>query len=306
MGGNGLIVSFGEVMPMRRNRLQRQSRRAFWASAAPEVSTSELASWCWARQTLIEKRAPSRWQRESMIRAARSIGAVRTRRIGCSNTGKISWKTAGAVGRHQPLKFLSSHPRVPDDGRDRALDGGRQEVQPLRPSGRDYDPDWLSPRLAGVRVVRSAMVAGRAGHRPATRPQGEERLAECPPDAGRRDTRAAASAARTGAVLARLYDRAGRADDAQSLPCAIRSDRGSGQDAIPDPSAHATAWLRLRPSQRWPRHQGVAGVARPQEHPAHGALHRAGTGQVQKFLALRRVLIQPCPLWGKPDIEPTL
>jgi hypothetical protein len=28
--------------------------------------------------------------------------------------------------------------------------------------------------------------------RPATRPQGEERLAECPPDAGRRDTRAAA------------------------------------------------------------------------------------------------------------------
>jgi hypothetical protein len=57
MGGNGFIVSFGEVMPMRLGRLQRQSRRAFWASAAPEVSTSELAGWCWARQTLIEKRA---------------------------------------------------------------------------------------------------------------------------------------------------------------------------------------------------------------------------------------------------------
>src|SRR5262249_56723661 len=55
------------------------------------------------------------------------------------------------------------------------------------------------------------MVAGRSGHRPATRPQSEERLAECPPDAGRRDTRAAASAARTGAVLARLYDRKARA-----------------------------------------------------------------------------------------------
>jgi hypothetical protein len=50
--------------------------------------------------------------------------------------------------------------RIRDDGRDRALDGGRQEVQPLRPSGRNYDPDWLPPRLAGVRVVRSAMVAG--------------------------------------------------------------------------------------------------------------------------------------------------
>src|SRR6516225_4213268 len=69
------------------------------------------------------------------------------------------------------------------------------------------------------------------------------RLAECPPDAGRRDTRAAASAARTGAVLARLYDRAGRADDAQSLPCAIRSDRGSGQDAIPDTSADVTEYM---------------------------------------------------------------
>src|SRR5262249_60544844 len=96
-------------------------------------------------------------------------------------------------------KFLSSHPRVPDDGRDRAVDGGRQEVQPLRPSGCDYDPDRLSPRLAGVRVVRSAMVAGRAGHRPATRPQGEERLAEGPPPAGRRDTRAPTAAAPTGA-----------------------------------------------------------------------------------------------------------
>jgi hypothetical protein len=70
------------VMSMRLGRLQRQSRRAFRASAEPEVSTSELAGWCWVRQTLMEGRALSRWQRESMIRAARSIGAVRARRIG--------------------------------------------------------------------------------------------------------------------------------------------------------------------------------------------------------------------------------
>jgi hypothetical protein len=50
---------------------------------------------------------------------------------------------------------------------------------------------------------------------------------ECPPDAGRRDTCAAAPAARAGAVLARLYVRAGRADDAQGIPCAIRPDLGS-------------------------------------------------------------------------------
>src|SRR5262245_5443237 len=133
------------------------------------------------------------------------------------------------------------------------------------------------------------MVAGRAGHRPATRPQGEERLAECPPDAGRRDTRAAASAARTGGILARLYDRAGRADDAQSLPCAIWSDRGSGQDAIPDTSAHAASWLRLCSSQRRPRHTGAAGLAGAQEHPAHGALHRAVAASVQGLLALTNV-----------------
>src|SRR5262249_22022369 len=98
-------------------------------------------------------------------------------------------------------------------------------------------PDWLSAWLAGVRVVRSAMGAGRARHRPATRPQGEERLAECPPDAGRRDTRAATPAARTGAVLARLHDRARRAHDAQALPCAIPSHRRFAPHPIPAPSA---------------------------------------------------------------------
>src|SRR5262249_30730972 len=128
----------------------------------------------------------------------------------------------------------------------------------------------------------------RAGHRPATRPQGEERLAECPPDAGRRDTHAAASAARTGAVLVRLYDRARRADDAPGLPCAIRAGRGSGPDAIPDTSAHAAAWLRLCPSQRRPRHAGATGLARAQEHPTHHSVHRVGTASVQGLLALRR------------------
>jgi hypothetical protein len=35
-----------------------------------------------------------------------------------------------------------------------------------------------------------------------------------------------------------------------------------------------------------PRHPGAAGVARPQEHPAHSALHRAGAGQIQELLAI--------------------
>src|SRR5262245_13623973 len=202
------------------------------------------------------------------------------------------WKSRLSTTRRQALKFPScAHPRVSDRARDRAPDGGGPEIEPLWPSRRDHDPGRSPARLAGVGVVRSAMVAGRTGHRPATRPQGEERLAECPPDAGRRDTRAAASAARTGAVLARLYDRAGRADDAQGLPCAIRSDRVAGQDAIPDPSAHAAAWLRLCPSQRRARHAGAAGMARAQEHPAHGALYRVGPRSVQGFLAMRAGLL---------------
>ena len=72
-------------------------------------------------------------------------------------------------------------------------------------------------------------------------------------------TRPATPAARTGGILASLYDRAGRADDAQGLPCAIRSDWGSGQDAIPGTSAHAATWLRLCLGQRGPRHTGARG-----------------------------------------------
>jgi hypothetical protein len=82
------------------------------------------------------------------------------------------------------------------------------------------------------------------------------------------------------------------ADEAQGLPWAIRSDRVAGQDAIPDTSAHAAAWLRLCPSQRRPRHQGAAGLARAQKHSAYGALyitpswHRTGS---KTFGAIRRL-----------------
>src|SRR5215471_14551926 len=44
---------------------------------------------------------------------------------------------------------------------------GRQEVQPLRPSGRDHDPDRLPQRLAGVRVVRLPLPQPRSRCYPA-------------------------------------------------------------------------------------------------------------------------------------------
>src|SRR5262249_55193990 len=72
----------------------------------------------------------------------------------------------------------------------------------------------------------------------------------------------------------------------QGLPYAIRSDRGSGQNAVSDPSAHAAPRLRLRPGERRPRHAGATGLARTQEHPAHGAPHRAVAASVQGLLAI--------------------
>jgi integrase len=61
---------------------------------------------------------------------------------------------------------------------------------------------------------------------------------------------------------------------------------GSGQAAIPGTSTHAATWLWLCPGERGPRHTGATGLARAQEHPAHSALHRAGAGSVQGFLAI--------------------
>ncbi len=86
-------------------------------------------------------------------------------------------------------------------------------------------------------------------------------------------------------ILARLYDRAGRAHDAQGIPCAIRPDRRAGENAVPSPPSHVEARLRLRAGQCRPRHQGAAGLARPQEHPAHRPIHRAFTRQVPRLLA---------------------
>src|SRR5262245_24647441 len=130
------------------------------------------------------------------------------------------------------------------------------------------------------------MVAGGVGHGPSARPQGQERLAECPSAPGRRNTCSAASTARTRAILARIHDRAGRADDAQSLPCPARQDRGSGQHALPSASAHAAARLRLCAGQRRSRQPFAASLPWPQEHPAHGSLYRAGARSISRVLAV--------------------
>jgi len=50
--------------------------------AKGEALSSDLTSWCWPRAILIERRAITPYERQSMCRAARSIGAYRFRRAG--------------------------------------------------------------------------------------------------------------------------------------------------------------------------------------------------------------------------------
>jgi hypothetical protein len=58
------------------------------------------------------------------------------------------------------IEFLSTYPRVPDDGRDRALDGGRQEVAwPMRARAQHPMPmRWL-----GVLMAAYAQPATQSG-----------------------------------------------------------------------------------------------------------------------------------------------
>jgi hypothetical protein len=48
---------------------------------------------------------------------------------------------------------------------------------------------------------------------------------------------------------------------------------------------HAAARLRVQARQRWRRYQSAASLPRPQEHPAHCALHRTCAYKVQGVLA---------------------
>jgi hypothetical protein len=64
----------------RYGRLQRQADRCFVANEGREVSGPELREWCWPERVLLDGRPITEYQRQSMCRAARSIGAYRVRR----------------------------------------------------------------------------------------------------------------------------------------------------------------------------------------------------------------------------------
>src|SRR3712207_3396807 len=53
---------------------------------------------------------------------------------------------------------------------------------------------------------------------------------------------------------------------------------------LPRSPAHVAARLRLQAGQRRPGHAGRAALSRAQDHPAHGALHRARSRALQILL----------------------
>src|SRR5262249_59337515 len=71
---------------------------------------------------------------------------------------------------------------------------------PLWPPGRHHDPAGLPPRTSSFRALRSAMAPGRDQHRPAARPQEQKGHAVRASDAGRRNPRPKAPAARAGGI----------------------------------------------------------------------------------------------------------
>jgi hypothetical protein len=79
----GYLFGQGGQKRGRVGRLQRQCSYCFIENA--EADSVELGTWCWPDAVLMEERPLTESERVSMNRAARSIGAVRVRRIGCNN-----------------------------------------------------------------------------------------------------------------------------------------------------------------------------------------------------------------------------
>jgi hypothetical protein len=90
-GSEILILRLVVMFRCRYGRLQRQADRCFIANEGQEVSGPELRSWCFPRAVWIERRPITEYERQSMCRAAKSIGAYRVRR----QMGGWVWRLRG-------------------------------------------------------------------------------------------------------------------------------------------------------------------------------------------------------------------
>jgi hypothetical protein len=83
-------------------------RMKAYTAAPPDVlrvdaSTGQIGEWCLSRQTLMEGRPVSRWQRLSTARALHSIGARRLRRVG----REWIWRLSASVAEDSAGKLAA-------------------------------------------------------------------------------------------------------------------------------------------------------------------------------------------------------
>ena len=158
--------------------------------------------------------------------------------------------------------------------------------EPLGPPRRHHDPGRLSSRSASraswsISVGTKSTSTGHAGS-----PPGQERHPCNASDPGRRAAGAAEAAARAGPEVAFVFTSRARLAVHHGGLCQACRARWRGRPArLPGAPAHAATRLRLRAGQQRARYAGAAGLSRPQEYPAYGALHGAFAGSVQEFLA---------------------
>src|SRR5262249_8172838 len=88
------------------------------------------------------------------------------------------------------------------------------------------------------------------------------------------------SVAQIGAVKVGRAQTIGRPAAAWIIFPSVSIRSGKRRHALHHLPTHAAARLRLRPGQCRARHAGAAGLARAQEHPAHGALYRTCAGSI--------------------------
>jgi hypothetical protein len=131
------------------------------------------------------------------------------------------------------------------------------------------------PRSFAFRAVRSA----RSSLTPA-RPQEQKGHTLGASDAGRRNSRPRLQREQEASPYVFTSERGGPISAKSFGTLFKRLGKRAGMPLHHLP-AHAAPRLRLRPGECGPRHAGAAGMARAQEHPAHGALHRAGAGSAK-------------------------
>jgi hypothetical protein len=154
----------------------------------------------------------------------------------------------------------------------------RSIVQFVRGPGERSDrKDRPDPWTAVICLPSCAICNGTRSSLTPARPQEQKGHTLGASDAGRRNSRPRLQREQEASPYVFTSERGGPISAKSFGTLFERLGKRAGMPLHHLP-AHAAPRLRLRPGECGPRHAGAAGMARAQEHPAHGPLHRAGAG----------------------------